>query len=52
MVTQEIYILTKHGKFNAEYIEKIPVWKRRYYLYLLNDEIEKQNEEIEKIKNK
>ena len=48
MVNEEIYILTKHARFNAEYIENIPVYRRRYYLYLLEKEIE----EIEKLKEK
>ncbi len=48
MVNDEIYILTKHARFNAEYIENIPVYRRRYYLYLLEKEIE----EIEKLKEK
>jgi len=43
MVNDEIYILTKHGKFQAEYVESIPVWKRRYFLHLM----EKENDEIE-----
>ncbi len=37
---EEIYLLTKHAKFNAEYIEKIPVYKRRFYLNLLKEELE------------
>ena len=48
MVSKEIFYLTKHGRFQADYIENLPVYKRRYYIYLLNEEIEKQNEEIEK----
>ena len=40
MVMEEIYILTKHGKFNSDYIEKIPVYKRRFYLNLLKEELE------------
>lgn len=47
MVNDEIYILTHHGKFQAEYIESIPVYKRRYFLHLL----EKENEEIKKIQD-
>ena len=40
MVMEEIYILTKHGKFNSDYVEKIPVYKRRFYLNLLKEELE------------
>lgn len=50
----EIYMLTKHGKFSAEYIEKIPIYKRRYYLHLMEeeaDQIKKENDRIES-KNK
>jgi hypothetical protein len=52
MVDKEIYYLTKHGNFQSEYIENIPIYKRRHFIYLLNEEIEKENEEIEKIKRK
>lgn len=45
MVNEEIYILTKHAKFQAEYVENLPVYRRRYYLHLL----EKENDHIEKI---
>ena len=44
---QEIYILTKHAHFSAEYVESLPTWKRRYYIDLLEkevDEIKKQQE--------
>ena len=50
MVMQEIFLLTKHGKFNAEYIEDAPVSKRRYYLHLLEkeaEEVKKQQDKIE-----
>jgi hypothetical protein len=52
MVDEEIYILTKHAKFQAEYIENLPIYRRRHFLFLLqkeNEEIEKQQE---KAKNK
>ena len=45
MVDEEIYILTKHAKFQAEYIERLPVYRRRHFLFLL----QKENDEIEKI---
>ena len=47
MVDEEIYFLTKHGRFQAEYLENIPVYRRRHFLYLLQKEIEKTEEEIE-----
>jgi hypothetical protein len=40
MVMQEIYILTKHANFSAEYVENLPTWKRRYYINLLEQEVE------------
>jgi len=48
MVDEEIYILTKHAKFQADYIEKIPIFRRRHYLFLL----QKENEEIERLNDK
>lgn len=30
----------------------MPTWKRRYYLYKLNDEFEKQKEQIDKANRK
>jgi hypothetical protein len=44
MVNEEIYVLTKHAKFQAEYIENLPIYRRRHFLHLL----QKENEEIEK----
>jgi hypothetical protein len=48
MVDEEIYILTKHAKFQADYIENIPIYRRRHFLFLL----EKENDEIEKMHEK
>jgi len=48
MVNEEIYILTKHANFNADYVENLPVYRRRYFLYLLQNELE----EIEKLRKK
>jgi hypothetical protein len=45
MVDEEIYILTKHAKFQADYIENLPVYRRRHFLFLL----QKENEEIERL---
>ena len=45
MVNEEIYILTKHAKFQADYIEKLPIYRRRHFLHLLQEE----NEEIERL---
>lgn len=50
MIDEEIYLLTKHGKFEASYIERIPVYRRRYFLHLLEKEAEKREEEMEKAK--
>jgi hypothetical protein len=48
MVNEEIYVLTKHAKFQADYIENLPIYKRRHFLFLL----QKENEEIEKAQDK
>lgn len=37
---EEIYLLTKHANFSSDYVESIPVYKRRYYLNLLRKELE------------
>jgi hypothetical protein len=47
MVNEEIYILTKHAKFQADYIENLPVYRRRHFLFLL----QKENEEIERLQD-
>lgn len=54
MVNEEIYILTKHAKFQAEYIENLPVYRRRHFLHLLqeeNDEIERLQEQANQKNN-
>ena len=48
MVDEEIFILTKHAKFQADYIERLPIYRRRHFLFLL----QKENEEIEKLQEK
>ena len=47
MVDEEIYILTKHAKFQADYIENLPIYRRRHFIYLL----QKENEEIERLQD-
>ena len=49
---EEIYVLTKHGKFQSDYVENIPVFKRRFYLNLLKEELEEVKKQNEKLKNK
>lgn len=51
MVNEEIYLLTKHGKFDSNYLENIPIYKRRFFLHLLHDEFEKIEEKNNKIIN-
>lgn len=54
MVDEEIYILTKHAKFEPSYIEKLPIYRRRHFLFLLqkeNDEIEKMQEQAKNKNN-
>jgi len=48
MVDEEIYILTKHAKFQADFVERIPIYRRRHFLFLL----EKEHEEIEKLRDR
>lgn len=45
---EEIYLLTKHGRFSSEYIEKVPVFKRRYFLNLMKEEADEIRKEQEK----
>jgi len=45
MMDEEIYVLTKHAKFQADYIENLPIYRRRHFLELLK----KENDEIERI---
>jgi len=47
MVDEEIYILTKHAKFQADYIENIPIYRRRHFLHLL----QRENDEIERLQD-
>jgi len=48
MVMEEIYLLTKHANFDSSYIEKIPVFKRRFYLNMLKEELENTKKAQEK----
>lgn len=47
MVNEEIFVLTKHAKFQADYVENIPIYRRRHFLHLLH----KENEEIERLQD-
>jgi hypothetical protein len=47
MVNEEIYILTKHARFQAEYVENLPIYRRRHFLHLL----QRENEEIERLQD-
>lgn len=49
---EEIYLLTKHAKFQSEYVENIPVYKRRFYLNMLKDEFDDAKKAQEKAENK
>lgn len=48
MVMEEIYLLTKHGRFDSSYIEKVPVFKRRHFLNLMKEEANEIKREQEK----
>lgn len=45
---EEVYLLTKHGRFSSDYLEKIPVFKRRYFLNLMKEEADEVRREQEK----
>ena len=45
---EEIYLLTKHANFDSDYIEKVPVFKRRFYLNMLKEELEDTKKAQEK----
>jgi len=54
MVDEEIYVLTKHAKFQADYIENLPIYRRRHFLHLLqreNDEIERMHDQAKSKNN-
>lgn len=49
MIVDEVYNLSRHGKLGSiNEVRKLPTYLRRYYLYRLSDEYEKQKEEMEK----
>ena len=52
MVMEEIYLLTKHAKFQADYVENIPVYKRRFYLNMLKEELVETKKAHEKGESK
>ena len=52
MVMEEIYLLTKHANMGSLYVESIPVYKRRFYLNLLKEELEQTKEAHEKAQSK
>lgn len=52
MLDEEIFVLTRHGRFGADYIESIPVYRRRHFLYLLEKEAERVEEQVNKSSNK
>lgn len=52
MVNEEIYVLTKHAKFQADYIENLPIYRRRHFLFLLQKENEEIENQIERERNK
>lgn len=48
MVLDEIYLLTKHSNFSYGDLERIPTYKRRYFLNRLREDVEKIEEENNK----
>jgi hypothetical protein len=51
MLNEEIYVLTKHGGFNSEYVENLPIYRRRHFLYLLDKEAEIVQNKMDSMKN-
>jgi len=53
MITDEVFNLSRHGNIGSiNEVAAMPTWKRRYYLYRVSDELEKQKEAIEKAQRK
>jgi hypothetical protein len=52
MVMEEIYLLNKHARMSADYIERIPVYKRRFYLNMLKTELDDQKAANDKAASK
>lgn len=52
MVLEEIYVLQKHANFSAEFIKKIPVYERRFYLHKLKEELDERKKQIDKQNSK
>ena len=48
----EIYILTKHGRFQYGDIENMPVSKRRYFITKLYKDVEEEKKAINSSKHK
>ena len=49
---EEIYLLTKHANFSSEYIENLPVFKRRFHLNLLKKELDETKKTHDKVMSK
>lgn len=53
MITDEVFHLSRHGHIGSiNEVKKLPTYVRRYYLYKINDEVEKENEQIKKAQRK
>ena len=48
MMNQEVFILIHNGGFDGDFAENLPVYRRHYFLHLLQVE----NEQIEKMQEK
>jgi len=40
---QEVYLLVKHGNFTYHDVMYMPVYQRRYFLHLMEKEMEQRN---------
>lgn len=53
MLHQEIFSLIYHGKggFTWQDVYSMPVWLRKFYIKLANEEVRRHNEQIEESKS-
>lgn len=53
MIIDEVFYLSRHGQIGSiNEVAKLPTYVRRYYLYKLNDEFEKQKDAAERAQRK
>ena len=52
IVLKEIYYLTKHLNMSYADVMAMPVFERKFFLQELTEDFRKQNEQLEKSKNR